>query len=247
MRILLTLLLSAFPVVAEPLFDEGFMTASEYRQGKDWYWAITFNSQEKTYSENFFGEGCGGYSGTYSIAGNSVVLTPHDAICAPRSPMPVRTCKLEENKNDLDHNVFLRCGAQDLYARIESKVRAGERRSVDGQTLVMYGLRGGVITTGAKIRLAPGLNAPNYTCSYDNPFMGQDPDSVKPITIPFLREGTRVIVVGSLPNASKVQQWTNYWFYVRPVMKTMADFCSLGKDPKAEGWVFGEFVKLDDP
>ncbi len=230
-------------LAAEPI-NESFLTSSHYRQPGAWAWAIAFNAGAKTYYEYFEGEGCGGYEGTYRIEGDYVILKPEKGECTPKSPMPVRKCELSPAFDHLDYTMFLSCGEGESYAREESKVPAGEKREVYGRQVIMMGRAKGRITTGAKIRSDPGLTAPSYVCSYDNPFMGYNPPHVKPVDLPYLRENTYLTILARLPEKSQVQKWTNYWYYVRPSFG-MADGCKENGQFRAEGWVFGEFIKFD--
>lgn len=200
---------------------------------RDFGYYIAFND-DQTFSEEFAGEGCGAYPGKYKIESGRLLLEPADPayFCA----RPPKSCILVATPDSLFSRWQLKCQGKDTSNYYAGDIEAGSRRSIDGIPVLTMGLRGAAATTQLKYRAMPETTAAEFSCKFESPSGQQNYQET-----PYIPQGTHMKVIARTQNQAKVEQWTNYWYYVRPA----GDWYAGGCEP-AQGWVFAEFVSLQN-
>ncbi|MBP7737551.1 MAG: hypothetical protein KA369_16340 [Spirochaetes bacterium] len=179
--------------------------------------------------------------GTYEIAGNDIVLRP--VKCRQEQSGPVLDCKkatgdivcnVVRNDDSVFYSLYLHCRPKNYsypqaadfknqkfeYPVKDSAVRAGEKKRVDGIAVIAIGAKQAVTTSNVKLRAKPSVSAKEIEFRLY-------PD-YRSLSVP---AKTEITVYARTEKKEKVQNWENYWFYVKAGMA----------DP---AWMFGEFVKI---
>lgn len=100
-------------------------------------------------------------------------------------------------------------------------VRPNLRRKVNGVEVITLGGVGGMTTQNVRVRVAPSIQA----------------GIIRFPTRDYRPKGSYVRVLARTLQRERVQQWTNYWYYVE----------NTGERQSARyGWMFGEFVAISE-
>lgn len=231
-RRFLFIIVFMLPVITDsepPVMSSAVLTKSFWGTEKDEFgYALTF-SPNGTVTERFMGEGCGGVSGRYQIQGSSVTI---NLVPSPGCDPGVgrRTCVLEETPESLYRTLKLRCEGGESFWRADSVSPAGKSVHLTVPAITMGKLTA-TTTTEVKFRAAPDVKAGEFQCAGGT--------LEKPVKLPYLDKDHQLTVLARTENQVKVQNWTNYWYYVRPSVDWYLGGCDA-----EEGWVFGEFVKI---
>ena len=217
--------------------EEAIVVTADYLAASKWGpsngrygWYIEFR-KDGTYDENFAGEGCGGYKGTYAIANNAVVLNTNqkDACTPDQKPVVNRKCVVEKDDKGLYRDVKMVCDGLFGYHRQDSVAAADRQVDIQGVPAVSMGARNAVVKETVMFRVSPDKSGKVITCK------GAGPDEKSSSALP---KGMQLIVLARTKEKARVGNWENYWYYVDPNIDWYSS-CDAG-----EGWVFGEFIEM---
>lgn len=176
--------------------------------------------------------------GNYEIAGTSILLHPvscrqnkgGDAIDCKKTVGEL-VCHLEKDDESVFYSLYLTCKPKKpdnqfykslkfQYPVKDSEVRAGEMKKVDGVAVITTGKASAVTTSNVKLRAKPSPTAREIEFTLYPDYRS-----------PFVPAKTEITVYARTVDKEKVQNWENYWYYVKA-------------GGAGEAWMFGEFVKL---
>lgn len=229
------LIVIAFAIFSGCKKEEPLVITAEYLSGSKWGpdngrygWFIEFR-KDGTYDENFAGEGCGGYKGTYAIINKAVVLNANqkDACTPDQKPVVNRKCAVEKDEKSLYRTVKMVCDGQYGYHRLDSTAAADRPVDIQGVPAVSMGARNAEVKEAVMFRASPDKSGKVITCKdHEAKAMGALP------------KGMQLIVLARTKDKVRVGNWENYWYFVDPNIDWYSS-CDSG-----EGWVFGEFVEF---
>ncbi len=100
-------------------------------------------------------------------------------------------------------------------------VKPNLRRKVNGVDVITTGAVMGTTTQNVRVRAGPGVDAP----------------ALKYGTLDSAPKGSSVRVLARTLEKERVQQWTNYWYYVE----------NTGQEGSPRfGWMFGQFIDIPE-
>jgi hypothetical protein len=122
-----------------------------------------------------------------------------------------------------EYAIFLRWGDAPVLVLLSEDftVRPNLRRKVDGIEVVTMGAVFGMTTQNVRVRAAPSVQA----------------GIIRFPTSDYHPKGSSVRLLARTVQREKVQQWTNYWYYVENT--------AMEESPRY-GWMFGEFLEYSE-
>ncbi len=178
--------------------------------------------------------------GNYEIAGKNILLRP--VTCYQEKGGPAIDCKetigetvcrLEKNDDSVHYSRYVTCrpklkqhaGDRDAfeYPVKDSAVKAGEKKRVDGIAVIALGEKQAVTTSNVKLRAKPSASAKEIEFRLYPDYRS-----------PFVPAKTEITVYARTEKKEKVQNWENYWYYVK---------AGMSYDGKG-AWMFGEFIRM---
>jgi len=205
-------------------FSSSFWQAEE-KSGFGTYLELTKNGK---FQKGFSGEGCGiQLNGEYQLLEKAIRFSPKSITeCGSGDKLDTFECSIMKASDTIFRNVYIDCGKFGTFWNRDSIVPIGTARKLGTFDILTMGLVSTEIKENAKIRKEPKKTAQNFQCKYQ----GTQPQD-------FISAGTKVEVIARTLDKSKVDNWENYWYYLRTEEDWYGDGCPTG-------WVFGEFVKL---
>jgi hypothetical protein len=110
------------------------------------------------------------------------------------------------------------------YNILESKVKEGAKRSIDGIPVIAMGLKKGISTDDVKIRKKPSVESESV--KFQAGLYAEEAEEKN-----FVPKNTEIIIIARSVNKEKVKNWNNYWYYIKVGMNDGV-------------WAFAEFIKI---
>ncbi|MCB1190458.1 MAG: hypothetical protein H7A23_16200 [Leptospiraceae bacterium] len=200
---------------------------------EDYGWYIQF-MKDGSYTENFEGEGCGGYKGHYTKDGQKIKLIPEkNPGCLNESRKENNICYIKEAPDSLYSSLKLVCGKEEFFSKKDER-KDGEEVKIGSIEVVIISPKGGYVTNDViYFRKGPGKNFDSISCSFE----GDDPSSFDKHRATLPKE-TSLYVIARTKTKEKIDKHENYWYYVSP----QTGWYSAGCKEKF-GWVYGEFIE----
>jgi hypothetical protein len=218
---------------------EEFVSTDSWGESDGYGWNLIFKKNGR-YTIDYIGEGCGGHDGSYKIDRNLILLeADNDAFCFPNE-IKSTNCEMKSNSNSLDYQYYLDCKEFDLilFGLTRKTLPNLERKYADRKVITM-GLKNGTITESAKYRSEPDKSSTPIECMIDVYTFDESK------TIQAFPKDFELTVIARTENKEKVDKWENYWYLVKPNLG-YGDYCLLNNVAIEMGWVFGEFIKIDN-
>lgn len=177
-----------------------------------------------TFDSNFQGEGTGEAHGLFSVLGpDRISLNTIEAGEQRLEGLDNVDCTFRRDTDSVFKEWLLDCGSHQYYDTT-SIVPAGQRRRLSSIPAVTMGAAKAKTTTRVRIRQEPNTASKELECGgYGTP------------TVPYADTNTDLSVFARTEKKEKVQNWTNYWYFVDAHCHILP----------VHGWVFGEFVQFE--
>ncbi|GAB4433724.1 MAG: hypothetical protein OHK0011_16800 [Turneriella sp.] len=193
---------------------------------------VQFTDKELKIVFNFQGYTCG--IAGYTINGDELVLNKGKA-CPPEKDgytmgeFEISAQKCRITNEGLYFRTAIDCPSLPMMGAGGTEKKSGETARLEDQTVIIVNQEG-VTTAAARIRTQPAVTAAPLKYKIGNNSL-EDPTGESD-TLP---KGRKVQVVARTKEKVQVQQWNNYWYYV-----------SFREWTEYSGWVYGEFINLDN-
>jgi hypothetical protein len=220
---------------SEIIFNINNVENYEWHMKGDYFydWHIKFNKKEKSFKEYFIGEGCGGYSGSYSISNELLILkkdTNDKNDCIPKGLPKIRKCNIKIDYESSISPITLDCGREYKYWNSDYLVKPNLIRKINDEKILTLGLSLGKTTERVRVRENPTISSKFYKC--------WEMKENEPEIFNSLNTNKNLILIGRTLEKSKINQWNNYWYYVY-IGVDWYEGCD-----SRYGWIFGEFVDI---
>lgn len=131
-----------------------------------------------------------------------------------------------------DRNAFFICKSY--------PVKEGEERKIGDIKVITMGLKSMTATENVKLRKEPKTDAATIQFAV---FSKKKPDDPFDLEFKqFLPKDTNVTILVRTEKKEKVQEWENYWYYIRYIDDESVELGSYAEKTK-EAWAFSEFFK----
>ncbi|WP_162267492.1 hypothetical protein [Leptospira santarosai] len=186
---------------------------------------ITF-AKDKTFNEKLIGEGCIGYSGTFSFNGNQIILTgENESACGPDGFHAKRVCKLVSQSMDPFYSESLICDDGVYYGSGLKPV--GATIKIQNVDAVIIEPRKIVARVNIKIREKPLVSSESYFCQLEG---GEN--------VPFFPKGRELVLYARTLKKEKITGKEAYWYFARQDLDWYTP-CFVKNDYTSLVWVFG--------
>ncbi len=165
-------------------------------------WYLEFKD-DGIFSENYDGEGCGGYTGSYKIAGDQLFLNAEEVPCHPENFQSKRTCKVKPLNDSLRYKAKLSCSnGGDYYGGFA--LPGSTPRKIENSDVLTIPSEIKYLSKPSRIRILPNSKSPFLTCETyaADQLIRDDHLPVK----------TKLVVIAKL-NLKKVQDSSENWYY----------------------------------
>jgi len=132
-----------------------------------------------------------------------------------------------------------------IFAREKSKPKANEIRTVNGHDIIIEqeNEEGFRLTSNARVRIGPGKNFQH--CFFELFEYDEFEENKPPLITEYLKEGTRVYILGHSKNIDTIDGLTGYWYYCWiPVYPDTGGRIIKPKVENNNGWIFGPLIGL---
>ncbi|MFB5651098.1 hypothetical protein ACE5IS_10665 [Leptospira wolffii] len=203
--------------------------------------------KDNSFSFEYGSEGKYWYnSGSYTLSDSNLILNSNlckerensDIVISCAETFGFGKCKIIDSEQDIFYEKFLLCSSNSnidafglgnqhnefAFGLPDYATKPGKSARFNNIEVVVLKKKG-ITTSNVKIRELPNVKSQSiiyYVESYDGP-------SEKT----FVPNRTPLVALAKTNSLDKIQDWSNYWYLV-----------DLGNDNL--GWMFGEFIKLDE-
>ncbi len=202
---------------------------------------LVFQKNNLYYVE-FDTEGWSWYNeGNYQIESNRILLYPNKctdnkqgSIMNCNKSIGKAICKIQVSKESLYYLKYLSCRSLNNknvifeksdtidFAVINTKLKAGVKRKIDGVDVILMGEINGTTTANVYIREKPSINSESI--KFRAGYLSYEPISTVP-------PNTNVLIIAKTIIKDSVNNYNNYWYYVH-----------VGTHRGV--WIYGEFIKM---
>jgi hypothetical protein len=116
-----------------------------------------------------------------------------------------------------------------ILGQVSSVTKTGDIVAIEGKDYVSEGGKRATVASALKFRSAPDVSAKTLLFQHGDSIQG--PVGAKTDTLP---AQTALALIARTKDKAKVQQWSNYWYYI-----------AVSGAEIQYGWVYGEFVNLN--
>ncbi|MGJ4745075.1 hypothetical protein ACQV5M_01825 [Leptospira sp. SA-E8] len=127
-------------------------------------WYLEFR-EDFTFFENYDGDGCGGYSGTYKIESDKVILQASaEESCKPYNFQATRTCSIVPTKYSIRYSAKLYCSNDANYFGGFFLPESTERK-IEGIPVKTIPGKSKYLSKSSPARTGPGYDFPSIVCN----------------------------------------------------------------------------------
>ncbi|TGM10996.1 hypothetical protein EHQ81_18055 [Leptospira selangorensis] len=185
--------------------------------------------KNRTFTEELVGEGCLGYSGTFSFNNNELILIGEkESPCGPDGFIAKRVCKLVSQSADPFYFESLICDGGTYYG--SGLKPAGSMIKIQDVDAVIIEPRTAIARANIKIREKPSLSSKSYNCRLESEEF-----------VPFFPKGRELALHARTLKKEKVNGKEAYWYFVRPDLDGYVS-CSVDTNYTSLVWIFGGSV-----
>ncbi|TGK44739.1 hypothetical protein [Leptospira andrefontaineae] len=167
-------------------------------------WYLEFR-EDFTFFENYDGDGCGGYSGTYKIESDKIIMkASEEESCKPYNFQVSRTCSIVPTKYSIRYSAKLYCsndadyfGGFPLPESTDRKIEGIPVKTIPGKTKYLSRSTPG--------RTGPGYDFPSIICNTN-----EDGKRIQTDKFP---EKSKVVLLGKTQGNKDPKGKSETWYY----------------------------------
>lgn len=167
-------------------------------------WYLEFR-EDFTFFENYDGDGCGGYSGTYKIESDKIIMNASkEESCKPYNFQANRTCSIVPTKYSFRYSAKLYCsndtnyfGGFPLPESTDRKIEGILVKTIPGKTKYL--------SKSSSARTGPGYDFPSIICNTN-----EDGKQIQTDKFP---EKSKLVLLAKAQGAKDPKGKSETWYY----------------------------------
>ncbi|PJZ75919.1 hypothetical protein [Leptospira neocaledonica] len=167
-------------------------------------WYLEFR-EDFTFFENYDGDGCGGYSGTYKIESNKVIMQASaEEPCKPYNFQANRTCSIVPTKYSIRYSAKLYCSNDASYFGGFFLPESTERK-IEGVAVKTIPGKSKYLSKSSLARIGPGYDFPSIVCN-----TREDEKSIQTDKFP---EKSKLVLLAKTQGSKEPKGKSETWYY----------------------------------
>ncbi|TGM19057.1 hypothetical protein EHQ82_10955 [Leptospira selangorensis] len=231
-NLLILILVIPFSLFSEPQFFGGNNLGSDEM-------VLKIEESKALYYFNGEGDGCEGFQAKFSKQGENFHFTEVKSNCNEKRMKDFK-CVNEKDTQSLIFSDFLKCDNNLILYNKSKKVIENQSRNYYGINAVSLGLKSGIATSNLKYREKPDIQSKTFTCYFTN----TEDEKIKEKEINFIPKDTNLTIIAKTLEEYTIGDKRNFWYLVFPSSDSY-NGCLLKSSKQKEGWVFGEYIKIE--
>ncbi|PJZ26786.1 hypothetical protein CH352_03795 [Leptospira hartskeerlii] len=167
-------------------------------------WYLEFR-EDFTFFENYDGDGCGGYSGTYKIESNKIIMqASEEEPCKPYNFQANRTCSIVPTKYSFRYSAKLYCSNDASYFGGFLLPESTDRK-IEGVSVKTIPGKSKYLSKSSPARIGPGYEFPSIICN-----TSEDEKRIQTDRFP---ERSKLVLLAKAQGAKDPKGKSETWYY----------------------------------
>ncbi|TGL90110.1 SH3 domain-containing protein [Leptospira congkakensis] len=201
---------------------------------------LQLENSKALYFLNGEGDGCDGFTASFTYSENIYNFFNVNSNCKNKKLKDFK-CFTKIDEESIKYQEYLLCDNKLVLYNKSKKVNEGLIKNFKGIQVITQGLKNATVTSNLKMREKPSKDSKSFECFFSH----LDDESISNKEISFIPKNYTITVIAKTKNEDYIGDKKNFWYLIFPISDSY-NGCLLKNSDQKEGWVFGEYIKLDN-